>query len=60
MTVQQILEIRLACHALGMVEPISIEPDGTVWIGQDDNRSYPEMAPILDMVQKMTAGNVLP
>jgi hypothetical protein len=29
-----------------MVEPISIEPDGTVWLGSDDNRIYPDMAPI--------------
>ena len=39
--------IRKACLSLGMVEPISIEPDGTVWLGPDDNRIYPDMAPIL-------------
>lgn len=51
MTTQQILEIRLACYSLGMVEPISIEPDGTVWTGPDDDRHYPDMAPILAAVR---------
>jgi hypothetical protein len=39
--------VREACISLGMVEPISIEPDGTVWLGSDDARTYPDMAPIL-------------
>lgn len=39
--------IRKACLSLGMAEPISIESDGTVWLGQDDNRTYPDMKPIL-------------
>ena len=39
--------IREACQALGVKEPISIEPDGTVWTGTDDDRVYPDMAPIL-------------
>lgn len=38
--------IRAACLELGYQEPISIEDDGTVWLGTDDNRTYPEMAPI--------------
>ena len=52
MNPEQILEIRLACHSLGMAEPISIEPDGTVWTGADDNRFYPDMKPILAAVKK--------
>ena len=32
--------ISLACIALGHSEPISIEPDGIVWLGADDNRTY--------------------
>lgn len=39
--------IRKACHALNIAEPISIEPDGTVWTGSDDDRDYPDMKPIL-------------
>ena len=42
--------IRQACYALGLEEPISIEPDGTVWTGPDDDRVYPDMAPILKKV----------
>lgn len=37
---------RKACHNLGLMEPISIEPDGTVWLGTDDARIYPDPAPI--------------
>jgi len=29
-----------ACIALGYSEPISIEPDGIVWLGADDDRTY--------------------
>jgi len=47
MTFEMIVAIRQACHNLGMTEPISIEMDGTVWTGPDDNRYYPEMKPIL-------------
>lgn len=39
--------IRKACHALDIAEPISIELDGTVWTGNDDDRDYPDMKPIL-------------
>jgi len=34
------MNIREACIALGHNEPISIEPDGTVWLGADDDRTY--------------------
>ena len=37
---------RQACHNVGLVEPISIEPDGTVWTGTDENPTYPDPAPI--------------
>lgn len=39
--------IRKACHALNIAEPISIEPDGTVWTGSDDDRQYHDMTAIL-------------
>lgn len=39
--------IRKACHALDIAEPISIELDGTVWTGSDDDRHYPDMKAIL-------------
>lgn len=46
--------IRKACHALNMAEPISIEPDGTVWTGSDDDRDYPDMKPILKKAKDLT------
>lgn len=36
-------QIREACLSLGMAEPISIEPDGTVWTGVDPDRVYADM-----------------
>jgi hypothetical protein len=47
--------LREACLSLGMEEPISIEPDGTVWTGSDDDRLYPKMAPILKEAEAITA-----
>lgn len=35
--------LRQACYNVGLVEPISIEPDGTVWTGVDSDRVYPDM-----------------
>jgi hypothetical protein len=35
-----------ACYNVGLVEPISIESDGTVWTGIDPDRVYPDPAPI--------------
>ena len=32
--------IRSACASLDYSEPISIEPDGVVWFGTDDARTY--------------------
>jgi hypothetical protein len=37
---------RQACYNVGLVEPISIELDGTVWTGTDPDRVYPDPAPI--------------
>ena len=34
------MNIRQACLALGYSEPISIEPDGIIWLGADDDRTY--------------------
>lgn len=31
---------RHACLEIGYVEPISIENDGTIWLGPDNNRQY--------------------
>jgi len=39
--------MRQACHNIGLVEPISIEPDGIVWTGVDPDRVYPDMKPIM-------------
>lgn len=49
--------IRKACYALNIVEPISIEPDGTVWTGPDDDRHYPDMEPILKKAKNIVAEN---
>jgi hypothetical protein len=29
-----------AAQALGHAEPISVEPDGTIWLGTNDDRTY--------------------
>ena len=50
--------IREACLALGHEEPISIEPDGTVWLGADDDRSYPDMKPIMKKVVELESAEV--
>jgi len=34
------IELRVAATQLGHQEPISIEPDGTIWLGADDDRTY--------------------
>ena len=33
-------KLRVACLQLGHAEPISIEPDGTIWLGIDPDRTY--------------------
>lgn len=33
-------QLRKAAIALGHAEPISIEPDGEIWLGTDDDREY--------------------
>jgi hypothetical protein len=47
--------IRQACLNLGLVEPISVEPDGTVWLGTDEDRTYPDMAPIVVEYDRLMA-----
>ena len=37
---------RQACYNVGLIEPISIESDGLVWLGTDDDRTYPDPASI--------------
>jgi ligand-binding sensor domain-containing protein len=32
--------LRKAATQLGHAEPISIEPDGTIWLGTNENRVY--------------------
>ena len=34
------IKLRNAAIALGYAEPISIEPDGTIWLGIDPDREY--------------------
>lgn len=38
--------MRQACLNVGLVEPISIEADGTVWCGSADAPVFPDAAPI--------------
>lgn len=47
--------IRQACLNIGLVEPISIEPDGTVWTGSDSDRVYPDMTSINAEYQRLLA-----
>lgn len=46
---------RQACYNVGLVEPISIEPNGLVWLGTDDERTYPDPAPIDAEYEKLVA-----
>lgn len=50
--------IREACYSLGMVEPISIEPDGTVWLGTEADRAYPPMEPILAKAEQLKTDKI--
>ena len=36
----ELSDLRKAALALGHREPISIEPDGTIWLGSDADRQY--------------------
>lgn len=45
--------MRQVCLDLGLVEPISIEVDGTVWTGVDPDRVYPDMKPILAKYERV-------
>jgi hypothetical protein len=47
--------VMTACYSLGMSEPISVEPDGTVWLGVDPDRVYPDMAPIWEEYYRLLA-----
>lgn len=51
--------IREACYLLGYREPISIEPDGIVWLGENDNREYPPMEPINEKTNEVIAAKAL-
>lgn len=46
---------RQACYNLGYEEPISIEPDGIVWLGIDPDRVYPDMKPIDEEYARLLA-----
>lgn len=48
-----IKKIREACLSLGLEEPISIELDGTVWLGDDSDRTYPDMDEITAEVVRL-------
>ena len=52
-------DIRQACILLGYNEPISIEPDGTVWLGLDDDRTYPPMEPIRTKAAELEAAQAI-
>jgi hypothetical protein len=47
--------MRQACYNVGLVEPISIEPDGIVWTGVDPDRVYPDMKPIMAEYDRLLA-----
>lgn len=48
-------DILRACYVLGYEQPISIEEDGTVWLGIDPDREYPDMKPILKKAEEIRA-----
>lgn len=45
--------LRQAAIALGYSEPISIEQDGTVWVGVDPDRTYLDMNKINAKVEEL-------
>jgi hypothetical protein len=45
--------LREACLACGLVEPISIESDGSVWVGEDGERTYPDMTSIMAEYERL-------
>lgn len=50
--------IKQACYNLGLDEPISIEPDGIVWLGVDADRTYPDMEPIKAEAARLEAQKI--
>jgi uncharacterized protein YciW len=51
-------ELRAAALALGHQEPISIEPDFTIWLGADDDRQYltaQQLQQVHDKVDELAA-----
>ena len=51
-------ELRTAALAFGHQEPISIEPDGTIWLGTDDDRQYltaQQLQQVHDKVDELAA-----
>jgi len=49
--------LRKAALSLGHNEPISIEPDGTIWLGNSDNRVYLTDAQLTAVQNKATQIN---
>ncbi len=51
--------LRAAALELGHVEPISIEPDGVIWLGVDPDRSYltPAQQKAVETQAAQTAAN---
>lgn len=47
-------KLRQAAYDCGHVEPISIEPDGTIWLGVDPDRIYLTSAQQNAVISKMT------
>ena len=50
--------IREAAILIGHQEPISIEPDGTVWLGTEADRTYPPMDPIIAKAEQLKAEKI--
>lgn len=49
--------MRQACMNVGLIEPISIEPDGSVWTGVDPDRVYADMKPVLAEYERLVAAS---
>lgn len=47
--------LRQACYNVGLVDPISIEVDGTVWLGTSEEPTYPDMTPIMAEYDRLVA-----
>lgn len=55
----RLIDIRYGCLALGYKDPITVQEDGIVYLGPDDDRTYPPMEPILAKAEEIIAAQAI-